>query len=316
MRPRTEAASRRHDREDGFALIVALWAIAVIGLVGLGYVATARARVAASAAGSEHARLNLLAEAAVTKALADLVDDGRRGSLADPQRPADGRAAICAIAPDVTAIVTVEDEAGKVNLNTAPVDLLRATFALSGLGQDAAAGLAGLVIAERQRVSAAPPTGASGVRRQRRGERSVVAGTFQSVFQLAALSAEAEAAMPALLPWLTVHTGLPGIDPTRAPLSLLTGLGDRAPAAARAVQPGGAPERTGWQIRPEWSSPSERRHFLVRASVASGRSRSSVEAVVAVAPLPQPAYRVLEWRSGKARSGDARLSPAADMPPC
>jgi hypothetical protein len=184
------------------------------------------------------------------------------------------------------------------------------------MARDAAARLAGLVVAERQRVAAAPGANAAGVRRQRRGERSVVAGTFQSVFQLAALSAEAEAATPALLPWLTVHTSLPGIDPTRAPLALLTGLGDRGPASPRAVQPGTAPERAGWQVRPEWSSPSQRRNFLVRASVASGLSRSSVEALVAVAPSPQPPFRVLEWRRDKARPGDPRLPPAADMPPC
>lgn len=316
MRPRIETAHRRHAREDGFALIVALWAIGVIGLVGLGYVATARARVAASAAGSEAMRLHLLAEAAVSQALADIVDDGRRGSLADPGRPADGRAAVCAIAPDVTAIVTVEDEAGKVNLNTAPADLLQATFALSGMGQDAAEGLARLVSAERQRVAAAPGTNVTEVRRQRRGERRFVPSTFQSVFQLAALSPEADAAMPMLLSWLTVHTSRPGIDPGRAPLALLTGLGTRGPASARVVQPGVAPERAGWQIRPEWSSPPERRTFLVRASVASGRSRSSVEAIVAVAPRPEPAYRVLEWRRDKARPGDAQLPPAADMPSC
>lgn len=309
-------ASTAQPREDGFAIIVALWAIAVVGLVGLGYVASARARVTAAAVTAEHGRLHLLAEAAASKALADLVDDGRRGSLAAPKRPTDGRAVACAIAPDVSALVTVEDEAGKVNLNTAPVELLQATFGLIGMGPDAAASLAGLVNAERQRMAAASGTSVPGVRRQRRGERRVVATTFQSVFQLAALSPEADAAMPALLPYLTVHTSLPGIDPATAPLSLLTGIGRRAPAPPRGGLPALDPQRAGWQLKPEWSSPSERQNFLVRAAVASGRSRSSVEALVTVAPLPQPPFRVIEWRRDKARPGDADLPAPADLPPC
>ncbi len=147
----------RGGSQAGFALVVALWAVAVIGLAGMGYVAAARTRVTATGAIGEHARLMALAEGAAASAAAGLVAERAAGRFTAPRRPLDGTSVACSPAQGVAAMVAVEDEAGKVNLNLAPPELIAAVLAVAGASDASAAAVMSGVLAARARALAPPP---------------------------------------------------------------------------------------------------------------------------------------------------------------
>lgn len=289
--------------EAGFALILALWGVGLVGLVGMGYVSAARSRVAVATATSEHTRLALLAEGAATSAAAGLLADLMAGRFGAADRPVDGTPRACSPAPGVTAVVSVEDEAGKVNLNLAPPEMLAAALVLAGAGDAQAGAILAGVRAARDRASAArppEPPGTAPTEGRRREERRTAAAlrAFGSVHEIGAFAGGDERLAKALLPLVTAHSNRPGLDPSVAAPALVSGLGgiDGMPAA--------------------WLSPSERQSFTIRAAAASSQAVARVDMVATVSPPPVPALRFVEWRRDPAPPPLGGWPSPAGLPPC
>jgi general secretion pathway protein K len=294
----TAAPARRS--ESGFAIILALWAVGVVGLVGMGYVAAARARVTAASATSEHARLMLLAEGAAMRVAAGLVSDLASGRFDPSRRALDGTPTACAADAGVTAMVAVEDEAGKVNLNLSPPAMLAAALRVAGAGEDASAAIVSGILSRREQAAAVRPVQAT-VRADggRREERRSIATqrAFASAYEIGSFARGDERLAAALLPLVTAHSNRPGIDRAVAPPALVAGLG-------------------GQDLPAAWLSSSERQSFTIRASVASGRAVARVDIVAAIAAPPAPPLRIVEWRRDPAPPPASGWPSPAGLPPC
>lgn len=292
----------RADRPDaGFALVLALWGVALVGLVGMGYVAAARSRVAVAGATTEQARLTLLAEGAAMSAAAGLLADLGAGRFGAAGRPLDGTGSACSPATGVTAFVSVEDEAGKVNLNLAPPEMVSAALVVAGATEERAATLLAGLLAARDRAAAAPPAepppGTGGRRREERRTAATLRA-FGSVHEVGALAGGDERLARALVPIVTAHSNRPGLDPAVAPAALVAGLGgiDGMPAA--------------------WLSPSERQSFTIRAAAASARAVARVDLVAILSPPPAPGLRVVEWRRDPLPPPLSGWPAPEALPPC
>ncbi|MGL4442925.1 MAG: hypothetical protein ACRCU1_04820 [Alsobacter sp.] len=286
--------------ESGFAIILALWAVGVVGLVGMGYVAAARARVTAAAAMSEHARLLLLAEGAAMRAAAGLVADLASGRFDPSRRALDGTPRACAADAGVTALIAIEDEAGKVNLNLSPPAMLAAALRVAGADEDAAAAILSGVLSARERAAAVRTARVSvradGGRREERRSASTLRA-FASAYEIGFFAPGDERLSAALLPLVTAHSNRPGIDRSVASPALVAGLGgDSLPA--------------------EWLSPSERQSFTIRAAVASARAVARVDIVAAIALPPAAPLRIVEWRRDPVPPPATGWPSPAGLPPC
>ena len=287
--------------EAGFALVLALWGVGLIGLVGMGYVSAARSRVAVAAATSEHTRLALLAEGAATSAAVGLLADLAAGRFGAAGRPVDGTPRACSPAAGVTAVVSVEDEAGKVNLNLAPPEMIAAALVLAGAGDGQAGAVLSGVRAARDRAAATrppePPVPAEGRRREERRTAAALRA-FGSVHEVGAFAGGDERLAKALLPLVTAHSNRPGLDPAVAARALVAGLGgiDGMPAA--------------------WLSPSERQSFTSRATAASSQAVARVDMVATVSAPPAPTLRFVEWRRDPAPPPLSGWPSPAGLPPC
>ncbi len=168
--------------DRGFALPVVLWALMLAGTVAATQGADSRHGVLAATARAEVAAARAAAEAGLALGLVRALDASRRGE------PVAGRIA-CAFAGHGLAI-EIEDEAGKVDLNKAPLALVESVL----------------------RAAAAPDELLRALSARRSDPRSE---PFGSLVELAALPGAGELAWAELDRHLTVH-GAARTDPARA----------------------------------------------------------------------------------------------------
>ena len=127
-------------REHGFALVIVLWTLGLLALLGAAVTATGRqeARLATALRNADAARN--AAEAALNQTCFELL----AGRIL-----ADGVPHVLPVGT-FRAVVVARTENGKVNPNTAPVELLATLLRLSGASAPDAAQVAAAIVAWRQ----------------------------------------------------------------------------------------------------------------------------------------------------------------------
>ena len=124
--PERSRPTRPRPRDDGFALIVGIWVAVLLSIMAAGFTASAKGRIRTTSAKVEAA-----ADAGIQIAMLELLARSR-----DPAVTArftqSGITAACASDDETIVAISVEDEEGKVNLNTPDEALLLAL--ISGLG--------------------------------------------------------------------------------------------------------------------------------------------------------------------------------------
>jgi general secretion pathway protein K len=118
----TRRCRQRRDGEDGYAILAAIIAIAVLGLMSLSLIDTGRGIALGALSEAERARLAAAADAGLAYAVVNLSrpDRASRWSI-------DGRARNVSFA-GTDLLITVEDEHGKVPLNQLSDEQARALF--------------------------------------------------------------------------------------------------------------------------------------------------------------------------------------------
>ncbi|MFD0463289.1 hypothetical protein ACFQY9_17085 [Microvirga aerilata] len=206
-------APPRAASQDGFALVSAIWAIGVLSLLFVTYIAAARYRAIEALHLAESARAEMLAQAGVTLGLLDLL---ARPSAAGSSRRFghDGRPVTCTLGASRVAI-SVADEGGKIDLNTA-VPTLLATV-LNRLAPDRQTST--LVLKSILDVREAAATA-----QRARGIASPEAAAFRTVFELGQVPGMDQRLFQAMLPLVTAHSGSTGFDAEVAPSAVLAAV--------------------------------------------------------------------------------------------
>lgn len=122
---------RRDGGEDGYALLVAVIAMAVLAGLAIGLTATARTHLDLAAARIERARLKADADAGVVLAVRALAMTGRERRWIPDGRPHS------LVFDGASLVVRIEDERGKIALNEIDEKEVRAMFAALGVEGDA-----------------------------------------------------------------------------------------------------------------------------------------------------------------------------------
>ncbi|MDO9711568.1 type II secretion system minor pseudopilin [Paracraurococcus lichenis] len=140
-------------RERGFALVVVLWSMALLALLGARVVATGRGELALAANLRTAAAAEALADGALYEAIFHLL-------AGPPHRWAPDGAVRELRLPGGSARIRIENEAGKIGLNSAPPELLRALFLRLGIDEGRATRLASAILDWRSPGQRARPFGA------------------------------------------------------------------------------------------------------------------------------------------------------------
>ncbi len=268
----TEAAARQpapDRRERGFALLIVLWTLVLVALIVSHMVASARQETRLAANLRTEAELGAVADGGVHEAIFHALDKSVAHWAADgvPHRIAGRQAGL---------EIRIRSEAGKVNLNTAPVELLSALLRETGVDGAAADGIAGAIITWRARPGQAPSMAAA-YRQAGRGYEPPNA-PFESVRELGNVLGVTPAIFGRVAPYLTIyHEG--DTDP-----------GAADPVVLRALQAvyGSVPASRGAGL--------DEGYIQVDVVASSGPSRAEREAIIRLGPTPAgKLYQVMTW---------------------
>lgn len=294
--------------EAGYALLLVIWAIGIISLLSLSFLGSVRYRVMAAANMLESARAEALSEAAVNLAKLDLVLGLARGNTGAQRFRPGGPVVFCKMPELGVAGILVEDEGGKVDLNAAPPKLIARMLNGFGATPDQAEKLAAAIadfgstatdavledVERREYANAGRPYGPKKALFETTMELDQVIGMPHKLFRQ-------------VLPYVTVHSRRPGIDPDAASPALLAALAGEESDKVHALMQGNTAgiDRTSLPGRLPIGTvaPRSGRSFLIHVEMSMpGKSVFVREAIVELIEGPQPLV-VREWWRGERRAG-------------
>lgn len=283
-RPPPDEDSERGER--GIALVAVLWVLVLLATLVLGFVADARTGLHLVNNDAESAAARAIADAGVTLAVLGAFEPAPAA-----QWRGDGSVHVFSYGGGIIR-AWIEDESGKLDVNQAPIAVLRNLFQL--LGSDAPDQLAAAVERQRQAAvaAAADPTTT--------GRPPPPA--FLALDELRALPGMTPDLYRRVPDFLTVYSGQGSVDLQTAPVEVLRSLPNMDPSqveaaiAARKREQQAATE-LGADAPVLPSSPLQ-----IFTVVSQGRTNHGTvfvrRAVVRLTGSPQAPYRFLDWRAG------------------
>ncbi|UTD26554.1 hypothetical protein DB459_06080 [Bradyrhizobium sp. WD16] len=299
-----------------------LWGIGLISLMASAVVIAERFRIKAAGNIVENARAESLAEAGINRVRLQLVQAVLRGSTESPQIRGDGQPLICAMPGRALAALAIDDEGGKVDLNAAPLALL--SRLLRGFGANAAeADALAQAIADFTHPAGNAVLDDVLLHDYERDGRPYgpKRTLFDTVFELDQVKGMRTDLLRRLIPYVTVHSHKPGVDPVKAAPVLLAALGGRSPFAVVANEDltSRRREALAHDVPAFFWVQSSGRSFLVHAEVRTADGGRAVREAIIDLTLGDPPDVMREWRSGASRF-QALLDSAAGrsdgVPPC
>ena len=304
--------------QRGFALLVVLSALGLLALVAAAFATVARSHIKLAAGAGAVARAEALADAGVHLAVLDLV--AARESGPDSRRFAlDSTPFVCSAGGGATLAIAVQDEAGKVDINIAGPVPIRALVLGSGVRAGEAA--ADAILDFRDEDDARRPSGAERAEYLAAGRLyGPRNGPFLAVEDLAGVLGLTQADADRLRPFVTVYSGLGGVDAGVAPRALVEALARGMESSGGASVPDldtgldvGEPSVA---LPPQLRAASTRRAFSIRAQARMAGGATFVrETVVEFVTTGAAAYQLRRWYRGSVTIPVPALSPEL-LPPC
>lgn len=305
-------------RRGGFALLVVIWGLGAIALLVASFLSTGRLRLQTAFNLSGAARAQSIASAAIDLAILSLADERLARSAPQALTPRDGAPAFCAI-DDAAVAIVIEDESGKVDLNTASTSLMQDMFVgLVGLSPQEAGSVARAIAAFRtppeSDLPLPPPTDGKPFAPKR--------AAFQTTLELDQVAGVDGATFHKALPFVTVHSRSEGIDPHVAPPALFAALIGMSPEEVAHAAGTPFPSRLN---RDDPRFPSAYKQsgghgaFAIHAEAVLADGPSGVrESIVEMQSNDGAPFAIREIRHGAPRYLDdlRRMRGANLLPPC
>jgi len=300
-------AERKPNRgERGSIAILALWALALISLL--------LAPVAFATRSTLQITRNALAESQARHA----AEAGTQLGLARLMRRKDAGPSYFDGTPEVwqqgstQVSISIADEAGKIDLNVAPLTMLTGLFAAVGAGRETAELLACNVLDHRGEFPADCPE-QNGPHTGRR---------FAIPEQVAELPGINDALYDRIADCVTVATGASAVDPRVAPRAVLMAI----PGASEAFVDAFLRERASWHdlaatagliptaAAPFLMSTTSRDFTIVSIAKTVGGARYRAELQVRLTGRAAQPYEVIAWRTPPAERDTQSLRVARRVP--
>jgi general secretion pathway protein K len=264
-------------RQRGFALVVVLWVLALLGIIAASFLRDNRAEVRVTYNLLENAKAEAVADAGVQRAMLGLLDQDEATAWR-----ADGTPYAFALG-EGDASIRMWNEAGKIDLNNASEEVLKGLLMAVGMKQDEAARVVDVVTDFRRPGSARSSFGGQSADDTATGPR---VGPFEAAEELMRVPGITAELYERLSPAITVY-GRSQVDVTAAPPLVLQVL--------RAVMP----DRLDRLIAARQANIGQlSRPRTVTVTVIARTAGGGLfvrEAIIQRAAGPQP-FRVLAWR--------------------
>ncbi len=294
--------------ERGVALLTVLWVLALFSVIAAGMVAQTHAELQIAHNMKEMAQARALAEGGVFLALPHLLDP----SLETQWRP-DGQERIVEYGSG-TVRITLQDEAGKIDINAAPDELLAGLFTVLGLGSEETTRLVDVIADWKDPGELHRLNGAKRDDYRRAGLPWVPRnGPFEAVEELRLVLGMTPALYARAAPLVTIYSQNARVNPATASADVLQALPGARPAEialfvqardraeAERAQTGRAPPplppMTGLE---QFFAPGPSRVVTIRSEGRTpGGGLFVREAAVDMTGKADNPYVILAWRKGR-----------------
>ena len=305
----TGSASRR---QRGIALIIVLWITTLLMLIASSFIYAMRTDVKIVANSLARARLEATADAAVQRAILEM--------FKPPQLP--GRWTTDGVPQTwsyqgVAVEVSMTDESGKIDINTASDALLRGLFLAQGMKDEEAAAMIDAILDWRDADSIKRLHGAEEAEYLAAGYSYKPANAaFQSNEELRLVMGMTPELFDKVAPLITIYSRQPGINASIASRGVLRALPGATDALVDQYIAQREQARAAKLPLPQFAAAAPYSSFangivIVRASVSGGEGSEGSnfvrEAVVMRLATPKRPYTFLRWKEGAA-------APTADSP--
>jgi general secretion pathway protein K len=311
---------RTHRGNRGLALVSVLWVSVLLALIAASFTKVSVTEVNRVRNITESAKAEALAEAGVEWALAMLVTgdaDSRPRTDGSVYRWSFGEGRI---------LISVVDEAGKLDLNEASDELLTRLFAAAGASAPESLSLAAAVLDYRDADDTRRPNGAEAEDYATAGLAGLPKnGPFDVIEELRSVAGMTPSLYREVSPSVTVHSGRSEPAATPATELLRKVMGEGPLSDATAWQPLD-PERDpgdAWPSEPEIihqvskdAQPAEGIFAIRVEALSQGGANFTREVIVEVGLDNDLSYRIKAWRRGDRRlfalpSDEGTLPPVA-----
>ena len=213
-------------RQGGVALVLVLWVITLLAVIAGNFAFSMRGEAQIARNLLVNAQAKMRADAGVQLAWFELMKP-----LADPQRWQANGIAHEFMMDGTMVRVSILDESGKIDLNTAPDELLKGLFKSAGLSEEASATLLNTVLDWRSPGNLKRLNGAKEEQYRAAGKNyGPPNAPFETVDELQRLLGMSPELYSRLAPALTVYSRQPGINPVFASREVLLAIPGINPA--------------------------------------------------------------------------------------
>ena len=334
----------------GIALLIVLWGLVLLAVIAAAFTTETRTEVTLARNLVENAKAQALADAGVHRAILELLAPQTKG-LITPEienlmklsrdSPAASRRTVERIlrqelGPEAddrfretwrtdgtfygwrfgggAARISIQDEAGKIDLNRAPDELIQGLFVAIGVEEAEAQARTAAITDFRDPDDLTHVGGAEDEDYRAAGlAYGPKNAPFEAVAELQQVLGMSREVYARAAPALTVHSRSKGVDVTKAPPDVLRALPGVDPAAIQAFSQ--RPEGQKGQARlagarittlpglgRKYAARSQGQVFTIRAEATTQTGAVFVrEAVVSLKGDRQRLFRILAWRRGKGR---------------
>lgn len=295
-------------QDQGFILIVVIWVAALLALVASTFSRSVQTHIRATATLLDSAEAELAADAAVNLAIHDLLSY-RQGARTRRRFAIDGTVTACAIEGQPNVSIAIQDAGGKVDLNTASEELLKALIAGAGAESEAAARAAAAIVDFRDGDDNRSPGGAEARDYEEAGRlNGPKNGPFEAVEELGQVLGLEPQVLPLLAQHVTIYSGSSGLDPA----AVAPGLAD---LVARGQS--GLSLQIAGPLPGQFAVPSGQKTFVVQAEAQTRAGAVFVrEAIVEMPASRLGIHRIKSWRRGPERLAKPADGEGLDRPPC
>jgi type II secretory pathway component PulK len=284
--------------DSGFALVTVLWIVGLLAVMTASLAVSVNTHVRVIANVTESAKAEALADAGVALAVVDLMaahlsPDHRR------RFPLDGQAVGCSVAGEGALSIAISDEAGKIDLNTAGVPLMRALLTGLGVSVEKSAQAADAIFDFRDADDDRRPNGAESAEYRAAGLGWLPKnGGLQSLDELTQVYGFNADLAARMRPYISVYTGLEGFDASIASPKLIAVL--RAGMARSGGSLGGLADLNDAVSLPAiFIAASSRKIFGLRVEARSAAGAVFVrEAVLNIGSWQSAEHNFLRWSHG------------------
>lgn len=300
-----ECTDRTRRTQRGFALLLVIWVLAILAVLAVGVATTMRSETRLARNLVDSARARALAEAGVARAEAALLET-------DPAArwPADGAPREISF-DGGTVSIRIEDEGGKIDVNAAAPEMIRALCGEFAIERSTCAALVDGVVEHRRDTAPSPNAaplqlrfganqGFGGGAASGRDRQIVAFATLEELRQLPGVD---RSTIAKLSPYLTVYSQSARIDPTTAPREVLLALPgvdrgevDRLIAARSATGPTASPAPVLTGVGLFTAQGQLHAATIVAEARTDTGARFVRRAVIALTGIPLRPVQVLEWR--------------------